>query len=69
MDAGFVNRLAAKAQKAKLGGSLEITDRHQPIVMTACPVEGAAKADDVRAFLDWLSGESAKKILRENGID
>lgn len=69
MDAGFVNRLAAKAQKAKLGGSLEITDRHQPIVMIARPVEGAAKADDVRAFLDWLSGESAKKILRENGID
>ncbi len=69
MDAGFVNRLAANAQKAKLGGSLEITDRHQPIVMTARPIEGAAKAEDVRAFLDWLSGESAKKILRENGLD
>lgn len=69
MDAGFVNRLAAKAQKAKLGGSLEIADRHQPIVMTARPVEGASKAEDVQAFLAWLSGESAKKILRENGLD
>lgn len=69
MDAGFVNRLAANAQKAKLGGSLEIADRHQPIVMTARPVEGASKAEDVQAFLDWLSGESAKKILRENGLD
>lgn len=71
MDAGFVNRVAAKNAQGKLGGQLEITDQHQPIVMTARPVAEVAEKDaaDVKAFLDWLTGETAKGILKANGLD
>lgn len=71
MDAGFVNRAAAKNAAGKLGGQLEIFDQHKPIVMTARPVVQVAQKDaaDVKAFLSWLTGATAKEILKANGLD
>ena len=67
MDAGFINRVAARSGAEKLGGSLEIADGYQPISMTAAVVQGQANPE-VKAFLNFLRTDKAKEILKKQGV-
>lgn len=69
IDAGFVNRTAAKANKDKIGGNYEIQSGYQPIHMVACVVKGSENDNDVKSFLSFLKTDAAKAILRKHGID
>ncbi|MDO5531939.1 molybdate ABC transporter substrate-binding protein [Sutterella sp.] len=69
MDAGFVNLLAARQGKDKVGGFVAVKDGYEPIRMTAQPVKGeAGEAADVKAFLGWLASPKADKILERFGV-
>ncbi len=68
MDAGFVNELSARQGAKDIGGSLTVTGNFTPIVMVAKPVKGAETEKDVKAFLEWLSGDAATKILEKYGV-
>lgn len=69
MDAGFVNLLAARQGKDKIGGFVAVKEGYEPIRMTAQPVKGAAgEADDVKAFLTWLGSSKADAVLEKFGV-
>lgn len=68
IDAGFVNRTAARANKDKIGGSEEVTKGYAPIHMIAAVVKGHEGDKDVQKFLKFLQTEQAKKILMKHGI-
>ena len=69
MDAGFVNLLAARQGKDKIGGFVAVKEGYEPIRMTAQPVKGAAgEADDVKAFLTWLGSPKADAVLEKFGV-
>ncbi len=68
MDAGFVNRVVVRAGAAKIGGSLEIPSGYPPIEMVAAVVEGAEGDPAVADFLRFLSGDTAKAIMKKHGI-
>lgn len=69
VDAGFVNKTAAKTNAAKLGGSQEITAGYPPITMVAAVVKGEEKDAEVKNFLAFLKSDAARKILTKFGID
>lgn len=69
VDAGFVNKTAAKTNAAKLGGSQEITSGYPPITMVAAAVKGHENDGDVKQFLAFLKTSAARKILTKFGID
>ena len=68
MDAGFVNLHAARSAAGRIGGSIEITDMKEPIVMTAAPVKGRAEEDGVEQFLEYLEGGRAAKLMERFGV-
>ena len=69
MDAGFVNLLAARQGKDKIGDFVAVKEGYEPIRMTAQPVKGAAgEADDVKAFLTWLGSPKADAVLEKFGV-
>ena len=69
MDAGFVNVLAARQAKQKIGGALAVKDGYAPIVMTAQPVKGAeGEAADVKAFLEYLASPKVDAVLEKFGV-
>lgn len=68
IDAGFVNRTAARANKEKIGGSEEVTKGYAPIHMIVAVVKGHEGDRDVQHFLTFLQSEQAKKILMKHGI-
>lgn len=69
MDAGFMNLLAARQGKAKLGGFMAVKEGYEPIRMTAQPVKGPeGEAADVKAFLAWLSSSKVDAILDKFGV-
>lgn len=68
IDAGFVNRTAAKANKDKIGGSEEVLNGYTPIHMIVGVVKGHEKDQDVAQFLKFLQSEKGKKILMKHGI-
>lgn len=69
MDAGFVNLLAARQGKDKIGGFVAVKEGYEPIRMTAQPIKGAAgEADDVKAFLTWLGSPKADAVLEKFGV-
>ena len=69
MDAGFVNLLAARQGKDKIGGFVAVKEGYEPIRMTAQPVKGTAgEADDVKAFLTWLGSSKADAVLEKFGV-
>lgn len=69
VDAGFVNKTAAKTNAAKLGGSEEITTGYPAITMVAAVVKGEEKDAEVQKFLAFLKSDAARKILTKFGID
>lgn len=68
IDAGFVNRTAAKNNQAKIGGSEEIQSGYPKIEMVAAVVEGNQNDKDVKGFLKFLDSKEAKVILEKHGI-
>lgn len=69
MDAGFINLLAARQGKDKIGGFLPIEKGYTPITMTAQPVKGEkGQASDVKAFLNYLASPSVDAILQRHGV-
>ncbi len=66
MDAGFVNRTAARAGAQKIGGSMEIPSGYPPIEMTAAAVAGGEK--DAAPFMDFLKTDRARAILKKHGV-
>ena len=68
MDAGFVNRVVARAGKDKIGGSLEIPSGYPPIEMVAAVVEGAENDPAVADFLKFLGGNRAGAIKKKHGV-
>ncbi len=69
VDAGFVNRTAAKNAKDKIGGSVEITEGYPKIEMIATVVKGNENDADIQNFLKYLASPEAKQILKKHGID
>ncbi len=68
MDAGFINRVVARAGKDKLGGSLEIAEGYPPLHMVAAVVENASGNPEVQAFLAFLKTPKARQIMKKHGI-
>ena len=66
MDAGFVNVLAARGNKDKIGGFTAVKEGYEPIRMIAVPVKDL-KAD-VDAFLKFLASDKATPILDKFGV-
>ena len=68
MDAGFVNLLAWRAGKDKVGGHFEINDESARVRMVVKPVAGAEKDADVQAFIQFLSSDTARPVLAKFGV-
>ncbi|MGN1209666.1 MAG: molybdate ABC transporter substrate-binding protein [Duodenibacillus sp.] len=68
MDAGFVNLLAWRAGKDKVGGHFEIKDESARIRMVATPVAGAENDPDVKAFVKFLASDAARPVLARFGV-
>jgi molybdate transport system substrate-binding protein len=68
MDAAFINRVMIQNGGDKIGGWLEIPDGYPPLDMVAAVVKGSASNDDVAKFLDFLRKDTARGILKKNGI-
>ena len=70
MDAGFVNLVAARGNKDKIGGFIAIKDGYKPVVMTAVPVKDLKAQDkaDVEAFMAFLASDKATPILNKFGV-
>lgn len=66
MDAGFINRTAARAGAKKLGGSMEIPSGYPPIEMVAAVVEGGEK--DAAPFAEFLKTDKARAIMKKHGV-
>ena len=70
MDAGFVNVLAARGNKDKIGGFTAVKEGYEPIRMIAVPVKDLKSEDkaDVDAFLKFLASDKATPILDKFGV-
>lgn len=70
MDAGFVNLVAARGNKDKIGGFTAIKDGYKPVLMTAVPVKDLKAQDkaDVEAFMAFLASDKATPILNKFGV-
>ncbi|MCF0254069.1 MAG: substrate-binding domain-containing protein, partial [Duodenibacillus sp.] len=68
VDAGFVNRTAARNGKDKIGGSLEIASGYPEIVMVAAVVKGHEGDAGVQAFLEFLKSPAAAAIMDKHGV-
>ncbi len=68
VDAGFVNRSAARNAKDKLGGVQEVTEGYPKIEMTVNVVKGSEGDADIQSYLKFLQTEEAKKILDKHGV-
>jgi molybdate transport system substrate-binding protein len=68
MDAAFVNRVMIQNGGDKIGGWLEIPDGYPPLDMVAAVVKGSASDEDVAKFLEFLRTDTARGILKKNGI-
>ncbi len=70
MDAGFVNVLAARGNKDKIGGFTAVKEGYEPIRMIAVPVKDLKAEDkaDVDAFLKFLASDKATPILDKFGV-
>jgi molybdate transport system substrate-binding protein len=68
MDAGFVNRVVVRNGGDKIGGWLEIEDGYQPLNMVTAIVKGNSGDESAAKFIEFLRGETAKEILKKNGI-
>ena len=68
MDAGFVNLPAWRAGKDKVGGHFEIKDESARVRMVVKPVAGAENDADVKAFVKFLTSESARPVLAKFGV-
>lgn len=66
MDAGFINRTAAKAGAGKIGGSVEIPSGYPPIVMVAAVVSGGEK--EAAPFVEFLKSDKARAIMKKHGV-
>lgn len=69
VDAGFVNKTAAKSNVAKLGGMQEIKDGYPSITMVAAVVKGSEGDKEVKQFLAFLKTDAAQKVFSKFGID
>lgn len=69
VEAGFVNRTAARANAGSLDGVEEITSGYPPITMVAAVVKGAESDADVKRFVEFLGTDKARAILGKFGID
>ncbi len=68
VDTAFVNRQIVAKQGEKVGGSLEITEGYEKLELIAAAVEGKENDKDIAAFLSFLKGEKAKKIMKNFGV-
>lgn len=70
MDAGFVNLVAARGNKDKIGGFTAVKDGYKPVLMTAVPVQDLKAQDkaDVEAFMAFLASDKATPILNKFGV-
>lgn len=70
MDAGFVNLVAARGNKDKIGGFTAVKDGYKPVLMTAVPVKDLKAQDkaDVEAFMAFLASDKATPILNKFGV-
>ncbi|MCD8338666.1 MAG: molybdate ABC transporter substrate-binding protein [Burkholderiales bacterium] len=68
VDAGFVNRSAARSAKDKLGGMQEVTEGYPKIEMAVVVVKGHENDPEIKKFLEFLQTEEAKKILDKHGV-
>ncbi len=68
VDAGFVNRSAARSAKDKLGGMQEISEGYPKIEMAVVVVKGHENDPEIQKFLEFLKSEEAKKILDKHGV-
>lgn len=70
MDAGFVNLVAARGNKDKIGGFTAVKDGYKPVLMTAVPVKNLKAQDkaDVEAFMAFLASDKATPILNKFGV-
>lgn len=70
VDAGFVNLTEALAQGDKIGGYLQApSDCYKPIVISVAVMKGHEANTAVKAWLDYISSDSARKILVRYGLD
>lgn len=70
MDAGFVNLVAARGNKDKIGSFTAVNDGYKPVLMTAVPVKDLKAQDkaDVEAFMAFLASDKATPILNKFGV-
>lgn len=70
MDAGFVNLVAARGNKDKIGGFTAVKDGYKPVLITAVPVKDLKAQDkaDVEAFMAFLASDKATPILNKFGV-
>lgn len=70
MDAGFVNLVAARCNKDKIGSFTAVKDGYKPVLMTAVPVKDLKAQDkaDVEAFMVFLASDKATPILNKFGV-
>jgi molybdate transport system substrate-binding protein len=68
IEAGFVNRAAAQNNAEKIGGSLEITSGYPPINMVLAVVKGHMTEPAVADFVKFMGTQTAKDILKKNGV-
>ena len=70
MDAGFVNLVAARGNKDKIGGFTAVKDGYKSVLMTAVPVKNLKAHDkaDVEAFMAFLASDKATPILNKFGV-
>ena len=70
MDAGFVNLVAARGNKDKIGGFTAVNDGYKPVLMTSVPVKDLKAQDkaDVEAFMAFLASDKATPILNKFGV-
>lgn len=70
MDAGFVNLVAARGNKDKIGGFTAVKDGYKTVLMTTVPVKDLKAQDkaDVEAFMVFLASDKATPILNKFGV-
>lgn len=70
VDAGFVNLTEALAQGDKIGGYIEApSECYRPIEISVAVMKGREDEPAVKAWLDYISTDSARQILAGYGLD
>lgn len=69
VEAGFVNITDAIAIRESIGGWSEVpAERYDPIVIGIAVVRGFADRPEVSAFMTFMKGTAARKILSDFGL-